>query len=93
MTLLAIGGVIMRNLPGKQSTEWTVSFFFFLSIYKYFNKSLRKNSLWSLQEKLNELLLLIKSWDICIYHDWKETIVLKSYHHGGFYLQWPKQKN
>lgn len=53
---------------------------------------MKKKTLWSLQEKSNELLFLIKSWDILLCRDWKETVVLKSCHHGGFYLQWPKTK-
>lgn len=61
MTPLAIGGVIMRNLPGKQSTEWTVNCFLFLSFWVYISISTdheEKNSLWFLQEKSNKLFSL-----------------------------------
>lgn len=55
MTPLAIGGVIMRNLPGKQSTEWTVSCLFGVFFLVYINITTdhyEKNSLWSLQEEV-----------------------------------------
>lgn len=99
MTPLAIGGVIMSNLPGKQSTEWTVSYFlcffvvlFCFGVYIHISTDHEEtNSLWSLQEKSNELLFLIKSWDVHLWHDWKDCCA-ESCHRGGFYLQWPKTK-
>lgn len=30
--------------------------------------------------------------ETAISHDWKETVVLKSRHRGGFYLWWPNTK-
>nr|XP_054385570.1 zinc finger FYVE domain-containing protein 1 isoform X4 [Pongo abelii] len=33
--------------------------------------------------------LLHTGLDISVCHDWKGPVVLKSYHHGGFDLQWP----
>lgn len=91
---LILGSQIMRNLPGKQSTEWTISFLFiFLSIYKYFNRSLRKicNSL----VLARDIKCAFVSQELgCLYLTWLgETVVLKSCHHGGFYLQWVKTTN
>lgn len=80
----------MRNLPGKQSTERTVSGFF--KVYTNISADHYEKILQSWREKSHELLFL-KSWDIHICRDWKETVVLKYCHHGGFYRQWPKTKN